>query len=280
MLKNLIKYEFKATGRMLGLLYGALIAIACVSRLILGLNNFNSGMSSGAFPFVGVISALTVFVYGMILCAVLVITFVMILLRFYKNLLQNEGYLMNMLPVKSWQHITAKLIVAVVWSFVSVLAVIVSILILSTLAVDFSAITFSELGDFWNALKYGFSQMGISEAYIIFMSVMLILFYTVASILHLYAAMSVGQTQNRYKIVCSFAAYIGISIVFQILSALLMSCTGTIVGDSSVNLLIGSPAVGAALNIGITVTVLYYLAKCVILFFVTNYFMKNKLNLE
>lgn len=50
-----------------------------------------------------------VFLYAMFLCAVVVITFIVILLRFYKNLLQNEGYLMNMLPVKSWQHITAKL---------------------------------------------------------------------------------------------------------------------------------------------------------------------------
>jgi len=56
MLKNLIKYEFKATGRTLGLLYAALIIIACVSRLILGLNNFNDGMGGSAFPFVGIIS--------------------------------------------------------------------------------------------------------------------------------------------------------------------------------------------------------------------------------
>lgn len=100
MLKNLIKYEFKATGRTLGLLYTALIIIACVSRLILGLNNFNDGMGGSAFPFVGIISALIVFLYAMFLCAVVVITFIVILLRFYKNLLQNEGYLMNMLPVK------------------------------------------------------------------------------------------------------------------------------------------------------------------------------------
>ena len=269
MLKNLIKYEFKATGRTLGLLYAALIIIACVSRLILGLNNFNDGMGGSAFPFVGIISTLIVFLYAMFLCAVVVITFIVILLRFYKNLLQNEGYLMNMLPVKSWQHITAKLIAAVVWSFVSVLVVIVSVLILSTLAVDFSSITFSVLGDAWNNVKY-----------ILFMTLVMVVASTVASVLQLYAAMSIGQTQNRYKVVCSFAAYIAISVVFQIISVILMSVSGSALMDSSVNILVGSMAAGSALNIGITVTALYCLVKCVILFFITNYFMKNKLNLE
>ena len=280
MLKNLIKYEFKATGRTLGLLYAALIIIACVSRLILGLNNFNDGMGGSAFPFVGIISTLIVFLYAMFLCAVVVITFIVILLRFYKNLLQNEGYLMNMLPVKSWQHITAKLIAAVVWSFVSVLVVIVSVLILSTLAVDFSSITFSVLGDAWNNVKYGFSQMGVSGVYILFMTLVMVVASTVASVLQLYAAMSIGQTQNRYKAVCSFAAYIAISVVFQIISVILMSVSGSALMDSSVNILVGSMAAGSALNIGITVTALYCLVKCVILFFITNYFMKNKLNLE
>lgn len=140
-------------------------------------------MGGSAFPFVGIISTLIVFLYAMFLCAVVVITFIVILLRFYKNLLQNEGYLMNMLPVKSWQHITAKLIAAVVWSFVSVLVVIVSVLILSTLAVDFSSITFSVLGDAWNNVKYGFSQMGVSGAYILFMTLVMVVASTVASVL-------------------------------------------------------------------------------------------------
>lgn len=90
MLKNLIKYEFKATGRTLGLLYAALIIIACVSRLILGLNNFNDGMGGSAFPFVGIISALIVFLYAMFLCAVVVITFIVILLRSGRRMEQRE----------------------------------------------------------------------------------------------------------------------------------------------------------------------------------------------
>lgn len=281
MLKNLIKYEFKATGRIIGLLCAALIVIACISRLILGLGSYNNHMFGGVNPFVDIMGALSVFLYVMFICAVLVITFVIILLRFYKNLLQNEGYLMNMLPVKSWQHITAKLVAAVVWSFVSLLAVVVSVLILSTLAVDFSDITFSMLQKAWNEFVFGLSVMNVSGAYILFMTIMMLLASTVASILQLYAAMAIGQTQNRYEIISSFAAYIAISVIFQIIGVIITSATGAVLLDGGMNMLISTAAAtGYAFNVGITITVIFCLAKCVILFCVTNYFLKNKLNLE
>lgn len=41
-------------------------------------------MGGSAFPFVGIISTLIVFLYAMFLCAVVVITFIVILLRFIK----------------------------------------------------------------------------------------------------------------------------------------------------------------------------------------------------
>ena len=43
MLKKLISYEFKATGRTLGILYLALIILSCVCRLIFGLSAFDEG---------------------------------------------------------------------------------------------------------------------------------------------------------------------------------------------------------------------------------------------
>ena len=54
-----------------------------------------------------------------------------------------------------------------------------------------------------------------------------------------------------------------------------MSVSGSALMDSSVNIP-GSMAAGSALNIGITVTALYCLVKCVILFFITNYFMRKQ----
>lgn len=280
MLKNLIKYEFKATGRTLGILYAALIIMSCVCRVMFGLTE-NHGISRAplAGPLAGFSVAAVVFIYGLLICAVLVVTFLMIIQRFYKNLLQNEGYLMNMLPVKSWQHITAKLVAAVVWTLASTAVVILSILILSTLALSVQELTWDMFRMFFSELNQAFKVIGVKGAYIFIMTIITMLLSVAASVLHLYAAMAIGQTQNRYKIISSFAVYIGISIVFQLVSTLILYVSGYYISDGGM-LSITNSMVGGLVSAGITVTAVYTFAKCAILFFTTNYFLKNKLNLE
>ncbi len=274
MLKKLTKYEFKATGRTLGILYLALIILSCVCRLIFGLNSFNAPDVNFA---TGISSLILIFLYGMLICAVLVVTFLMIIQRFWKNLLQNEGYLMNMLPVRSWQHIASKLLVSVVWTFASVIVVFLSILILSTLAMKEISMDFFR--EFWTDLMEVLPHIGFDGAYLIIMSIVILLLMTASEILQLYAAMSVGQTQNRYKILCSFAAYIVLSIIFQLIVSLLTWSTGTFIPDG-VLMTLFSTSVNTAIYAGTTIIAVYYLAKCAILFFITNYCLKNKLNLE
>ena len=50
--------------------------------------------------------------------AVMIVTLIIIIQRFYKNLLCDEGYLMNTLPMSVWKNITSKLVVASygIWS--------------------------------------------------------------------------------------------------------------------------------------------------------------------
>ena len=270
MLKKLTKYEFKATGRTLGIFYIALIVMACVCRLIFGLSEIDS--STGYIA--GVSGMILIFLYGMMICAVLIVTFLMIIQRFWKNLLQNEGYLMNMLPVKSWQHIASKLLVSVVWTFVSVLVVVLSILILSTLAMQ--DVTLAMLGDMWSQIVYVFSHMGVDGTYVLIMTVVILILATAAEVLQLYAAMAVGQTRNRYKVLSSFGVYIIISVIFQLAVSIITWISGYVVADGLAFLMTANNFIYA----GTAATAVYFLAKCAILFFTTNYFLKNKLNLE
>ena len=69
--------------------------------------------------------------YGITMAAVIIVTFIIIIQRFYKNLLCDEGYLMNTLPVSVWKNITSKLIVATVWNIVSLGVALVSIFIMA-----------------------------------------------------------------------------------------------------------------------------------------------------
>ena len=101
MLSKLMKYEFKATGRTLLPLYGALLGFALINRIL-----FRGSLDetiNETFGTIGnIANFISVFAYGCTMAAVFVVTFFVIVQRFYKNILGDEGYLMNTLPVKPY----------------------------------------------------------------------------------------------------------------------------------------------------------------------------------
>lgn len=101
MLKQLLKYEFKATGRTYGGLYLALVALAVLSGFSL--------RSSSKDNF----ASLLLFAYIIVAVAVAVVSVMTIVTRFTRNLLGREGYLMHTLPVTESQLILSKLISSV-----------------------------------------------------------------------------------------------------------------------------------------------------------------------
>ena len=103
MLSKLLKYEFKSTGRTFGLCYAGVVAAALLLR-ILGLLSDSIGFSDtlprSVVLFTEFLTGLSGVAYAVMIVAVCVITFLLILQRFYKNLLSGEGYLMHTLPVR------------------------------------------------------------------------------------------------------------------------------------------------------------------------------------
>ena len=95
MLSKLLKYEFKATCRIYGGLYLAILAAAA---LLGAFFRFPALISD--FPI-----AVVTTVYLMLCVAIAVITALTIIQRFTRNLLGREGYLMHTLPVTPAQLI-------------------------------------------------------------------------------------------------------------------------------------------------------------------------------
>ena len=116
MLGKLLKYEFKATSRILLPLYGALLIFAFIVKIFIG-----TKLDGVNMDFLGGIPAVvSIFTYGATMAAVFIVTIFIIIQRFYKNLLGDEGYLMNTLPVSTTSNISSKLISAIIWSLVSI----------------------------------------------------------------------------------------------------------------------------------------------------------------
>ena len=87
MLGKLLKYDFRSMFRVFLPLWGALLAISFINRLTL--NSDRMGLP-GAVLFIAYIG---------IIFAVMAVTLVLVVQRFYNGLLKSEGYLMFTLPV-------------------------------------------------------------------------------------------------------------------------------------------------------------------------------------
>lgn len=261
MLGKLIKYELKATARTLVPLYCALLMFALINKLFIG-NNTGANMDIlGGIP-----AMLSVFAYGCTMAAVFILTFFVIVQRFYKNLLGDEGYLMNTLPVPTWMNISSKLGAAIIWSIVSGFVAFLSIMIMA-FSPDIFRYFFT---DFANDLALISSEMsiGIEITLMIVQIIIIMIVSMISGTLMLYLSIAIGHIFNKRKILASFGAFIGINMIVN-----------TIMGVMQLNIFLPNDF-SMGINSFIWVGILIESLLAVVFFIGCNYIMKNKLNLE
>ena len=214
MLSKLLKHEFRATGRIMLPLYGAVAALAVLANLSIRVLNVTDN------TFVSILFGLIVVVFGVSIAAAAIATVVVMIVRFYRNLLGNQGYLMHTLPATVHQQIWAKLIVSLVWIVGTFL--VVWLLILATVLIQSGTNlgdVFAELPS-WKELKVLLAEAGIHTGSLTLVGIEVLaaaLLSCLVSCLHCYAAMSLGQMFSRNKILLSIVFYVGISILFTVL---------------------------------------------------------------
>lgn len=104
MLSKLIKHELRASRRIMLPFLGAVLALSVLA-----------GISTTAmehqvdYSWLNVVYGLIIFAFVMGVMAVCVVAVVMMIQRFYKNLLGDEGYVSFTLPATVDEHIFAKL---------------------------------------------------------------------------------------------------------------------------------------------------------------------------
>ncbi len=256
MLRKLIKYEFKATGRIMLPLYGALLGFSIINKIFIGTN-----MAEVNMDFLGGIPAIiTMIGYFVTMVAVFVGTLFITVQRFYKNLFGDEGYLMNTIPVKSSQNIVNKLVVSMVWTIISGFIAATSIFVM--------AYEPGVLKEAIREFKNIYSEIGLNIFGIIEFAI-----FGIVSLAHqimmLYASLSIGQLFKSKKLLGGFAGFMILSIAQQ--SIIGIGMTILVASDSFIYL-----SAHYAILCGIIVCLIFF----TILFCITNYIMKNKLNLE
>lgn len=274
MLRKLLKHEFRATGRIMLPLFGILLLVS------VGANFSSRGMLNSDSSLLRTLGTIFIMLFIVGIFAVGIISFVLMINRFYKNLLQDEGYVMMTLPVCVHQQIWSKLIVSTVWFAATVVVIGLSCCIM--------AFDIRFVGDLWHgflnlldyAVRINHLDLVANGAAFAVELLLLCVLGSFGLCLRFYSAMSIGFSFPNHKGLLSVAFYIATGISLQILGGLGMA----LVNDSWFHrLLLGwepNVSVVAGMHLSMWFLIVLELIYCAVFYFLTVYFLQKHLNLE
>lgn len=274
MLRKLLKHEFRATGRIMLPLYLILLATSVAANLSL-----RYLMNSRAW-FLNMVGGLLMMALVVAIIGVCVVSFVLMIQRFYKNLLQDEGYVMLTLPVSIHQHIWSKLIVSSVWFIVTGLAVILACCVT---AFDITVIReiLWGLGELFQELRKIQAYYALNGTAIAVELIVLVFLGLVAMCLQFYAALAAGHSLPSHKMAWSVVWYFGLQFVFQLIGVCAIQILDQVnffdwgIFHPEIHL-----DVMAGIHIGMLLLTLGTVIYGAVFYGVTTFFLKKRLNLE
>ena len=268
MLKKLYKHEFHSLFRSLLPIWAALIGSAVLSRL-----TFLTDLENDVL---NIARGLSVTAYVLGIFAVFIVGLVIVVMRFYKNLLTHEGYLTFTLPFTPTQHIVCKLICGVVVMIIDFVVVICSLLVLGA-GTEILGEILSDIRIALTALPEYFSAGQIT---LISSEVLLLLLLSpFQSLLMFYAAMALGQ-QFKNKVGGAAISYICLYAAVQVISTIIMIPVSLISasGMDELNELINNSVL--YLEVFLVFLIVYSAVLSAVYFLITRHFLSKKLNLE
>ena len=250
MLGKLLKYEIKSTARIFIPLYAVLLVFALLNKF---LNPFEVMESSVRFNFQSVFQALTASAYFILIVAIFVMTLFIAIQRFYKNLLGDEGYLMFTLPVKTRYILSA-------------------VAVITSIAIMVGPREFFEfLQSMIELLKDG---LGVASLIIL---PLFILIQLIHGTLMIYDAMSLGHLFGKQKLLASFGMYAALYFITQIILTIVILSVGSTMFTSLIH---SAEPTGVQILSFLGMLGIVAALLSVVHFAITNYILKNKLNLE
>ena len=236
MLKKLLKQEFLATARAMGILYLVMLVLAMGGQLMVG-------RLGDLGKLVQALCLLAAMACGLLSLPIMIV-------RFKQNLLGDEGYLMLTLPVSVHQHLWSKLIVSAVWSALSTLMT----------ALSWNIILYGSEWEDVPLIKINDTPVAFGNDPLLVAELLVLGVVGVCTIcLQFYAALAAGHSFSRHKMAFSVAWFVGLNAATSFLIELLPSPDFRFRVDlmSSVHqavwLIIGGTAVVGAVYYAITV---------------------------
>lgn len=277
MLKKLLKYDWKFMWKVPTVILGFLLLITLlgIASMLTPIWNFDS-------PLTGALMAMLIMFYYIALFAGSIAVSVYIAVRYYKNIYTDEGYLTNTLPVTAWQIILSKTIVGTVWIIITGIVVVFSVLsIIIVAGFSYGELNmFTEFSRIFN--EYGAEMertLGISLGAFTAVIILVAVVGSVFSVMMMYSSIALGQLFTKHKLAGAVIWYIGEYTIVQLSSSLALNIpmfAHLMIDDNYYNAMTVWDIIGPFF-IGYTILTLIL---SVAMFFITEYILKKKLNLD
>lgn len=266
MLGKLMKYEWKATWKLLLSANLVTVAMTLLAGWMVHIMDYSSGRGMMDFMAVMIILA-----YVGSMFAVYVGTSIYLIHRFYTSTYGDQGYLLHTLPVDTHHIIIAKTLVSGAWMLMNAALIYLSILFLFASSEDVFVSMMEGMVDALELL--GAEKLSV---FTIVMTIVAYIFSLLAKVLKVGACISLGQLSSNHKLMLSFAWYVGIYLVERIIQ-------GIYIGLQSV--------FHAKVSYSYTDYYFYYdsqwettliagIVSCVVFYVLIWYMMNKKLNLD
>ena len=253
MLGKLIKYDLKALAKILAPLWGVLLVMGIIFGISIRSNLEGIGNTMIIFSLVVIVA---------VIVAIFVMNVTIVIQRFWKGLLKEEGYLMFTLPVTTRSLILSKVISALIISCGTAI-------VISFLGLEIIAISPVKLMD--AATYFGNWFIEVHAGPWVGYGAVIAVVALLSGIYHIYAAMAIGQLSNGNRFLFAFVAYAGLSIIVSLVGIPTMASLGSM-GSNLQNTFGFDSDLWIYLVENIVIVVIYHI--------VTEVILTKKLNLE
>lgn len=267
MLKKLLKYDFSAVIKLWSLGALAVLLLSAGGGLCMRILSSNRPLHG----IINLVAGLGTFLSVLSVVAFSILTFILLAMRYYKNLFTDEGYLTFTLPVKLHTVINSKLIM------------VFAMLVLTGIVTALSSTIMQAIGDeyFVENMKAFFKGIGsvfqmaeeagmLGWAIVYVIEALLIMFFSsLFSVLFLGCCITFGSVvAKKAKVLASIGIYYGANWIFSVVAMIFMVfgmmafgawVDGANLSDQQIAQLIGLLLFGIIALLGMLSSLLYTL---------------------
>lgn len=234
MLGKLIKYEWKSTYKMCGIIIMVIAGVTLVGalgfvlpfKLIMEDSEALEESMMGAFWAMMMMMSMMLYIIALVGASYAMMIYQGV--HFYKTMYTDEGYLTQTLPVTPRQLLFSKTLVAGIWNLLVGLSIGISIMILIFAFISSVAPpeAWRELDEVWRELQRELArdmdaQLGFNIAHAVLSLLLMFILTPFCTMMTMFGALTIGQLSKKYKALIGILSYFGAMIVQSILMQIL-----------------------------------------------------------